>query len=79
MNYALILCTNGHFSVAAEYGDNLQSARVGFHQRCAALWNAEDVKTCKVMIVDEQLNCVAGLSEYITHPDPEPEPEPVEE
>lgn len=73
MKYSIIKCINGAFSVDSEHGE-LTQAKVRFHAICQTLWNAQDVVTAKVMIVDEQLNCVEGYAEYIHH-DPEPEPE----
>lgn len=73
MKYAVISCTNGNFKIESEHGDNLQAAIVNFHNICAAFWNAQDVITAKVEIVDEALNVVDGKSEYIFHDAPEPE------
>lgn len=73
MKYAIFKCINGNFSVHAETGD-LTSAKTQFHGLCQTLWNAQDVITSKVMIVDEQLNCVEDYREYIHH-EQEPEPE----
>jgi hypothetical protein len=75
MKYAIIKCNNGAFTVDSEHG-TLNAAKVRFHAVCQTLWNASDVLTAKVMIVDEQLNCVEGYREYIFH---ETEPEPVVE
>jgi hypothetical protein len=66
MKYAIIKCINGAFTVDSEYG-NLTQAKVQFHGICQTLWNASDVVKAKVMIVDEQLNCVDGYAEYIRH------------
>lgn len=66
MNYSIIQCVNGAFSVKVETSD-LNSAKVNFHGLCQTLWNAPDVITAKVMIVDEQLNVVDGYSEFIHH------------
>ena len=74
MKYSIIKCINGAFSVDSEHGE-LTLAKVRFHAICQTLWNAQDVTTAKVMIVDEQLNCVEDYREYIHH-DPEPTPEP---
>ena len=68
MNYALIQCVNGAFSIVSEHGENLQAARVAFHDRCKILWNAEDVKEGYVAIVDSKLTYVDGKIEVITHP-----------
>lgn len=76
MKYAIIKCSNGAFAIESEWSD-ITKAKVQFHTVCRTLWNASDVLTAKVMIVDEQLNCVEGYREYIFHePAPEPEPEP---
>jgi hypothetical protein len=74
MKYSIIKCINGAFSVDSQHGE-LTLAKVRFHAICQTLWNSADVKTAKIMIVDEQLNCVEDYREYIHH-DSEPEPEP---
>lgn len=71
MKYAIIKSSNGAISVDSEFSE-LEKAKVRFHGVAQTLWNAEDVLTAKVMIVDEQLNCVEDYREYIHH---EPEPE----
>lgn len=76
MKYAILKAVNGNFTVDSEFSE-LQPAKVQFHSVCQTLWNAPDVLTGEVMIVDEQLNCVEGYKEFIHHdPQPEPEPEP---
>ena len=75
MNYAVISNVNGNFKIESEHGDNLQAAIVNFHQKCASFWNASDVETAKVEVVDEALNVVDGKSEFISHVEPEPEEE----
>ena len=67
MNYALIQCVNGNFSILSEHGSNLQAARVAFHDRCKILWNAPDVIEGFVAIVDSNLTYVDGKIEKITH------------
>lgn len=83
MKYAIIAVTNGNFAVKSEHGTNKQAALVAFHQLSAAYWNAPDVTTAMIKVVDENLDTVDGKMEYITH-DPVPvapvvEEEPVEE
>ena len=73
MKYAIIKCINGNYAIHAETSD-LNSAKTNFHGLCQTLWNAPDVVTAKVEIVDEQLNVVEDYREYIHH-DPQPEPE----
>lgn len=82
MRYAVIECNNGNFSVKTEHGENKQAALVAFHDRCKVLWNAPDVITAMVKLVDENLDTVDGKMEYITHTPQAPadvEPETVEE
>ena len=74
MKYAITSVVNGNFKVEAEYNENLQGAIVGFHNKCAVFWNAEDVKTATVAVIDENQDVVEGKKEYISHPEPEPEP-----
>ena len=74
MKYCVIKSINGAFSIDSEHGE-LNLAKVKFHGLCQTLWNASDVLTGEVMIIDEQLNCVEGYKEFIHH-DPQPEPEP---
>lgn len=66
MKYAIVKSVNGNFSIHTE-GDDLNGMKVSFHGLCQTLWNAPDVITAKVMIVDEQLNCVEEYAEFIRH------------
>lgn len=80
MKYAIIKVINGNYFIHAEGITALASAKTQFHGLCQTLWNATDVLTAKVKIVDENLDCVEGYKEYITHPVPEPRiEEPSEE
>jgi len=82
MIYSIIKVINGNYFIHAEGITNLDSAKTAFHALCATLWNASDVLTACVKIVDENLDNVDGYKDYIFHepaPGPEPEPEPVEE
>lgn len=67
MKLALINCVNGNFSIVAEGIETEQAARVQFHERCKILWNALDVLTGEVAVVDEQLDVYQGLKELIRH------------
>ena len=75
MKYAIIKCINGSFTIDSEHED-LTPAKVRFHVVCQTLWNAPDVLTAKIEIVDEQLNVVEDYREFIHH---EQEPEPTQE
>lgn len=75
MKFAVIKCINGNFFIDSEGYTEKDKAIIKFHSVCQVLWNATDVITAKVMIADEQLNCVDGYSEFIHH---EEEPEEAE-
>ena len=53
--------------------DNLDSAKINYHQTLAALHNASDVKTATVKIEDEFGHELAGYTEQVEHA-PESEP-----
>lgn len=76
MKYAIIKCINGNYSIHAEGITELANAKTNFHGLCHTLWNAPDVLSAHVAIVNEQLDVVEGYKEYIHH---EPQPEPVVE
>ena len=67
MKLAIIRCINGNFSIAAEGIETEQAALVAFHNQCAALWNAPDVTTGEVAVLDEQLDVYHGCKEFISH------------
>lgn len=71
MKYAIIKVINGNYFVHAEGIVDISAAKTQFHGLCQTLWNASDVLTAEVMIVDEQLDCVEGYKENISH-DPAP-------
>lgn len=71
MKYAVIKVINGNFSVHAEGFTSADSAKVSFHDLCKTLWNAPDVITAEVAIVDENLDVLDGengYKEFISHP-----------
>ena len=80
MVYAIIKVVNGTYSVHAEGFTDLTAAKVSFHGLCQVLWNAPDVYTGCVSIVDENMEVVYGnnmtkYQEFIYHDMPTPEPE----
>ena len=76
MKFAIIKVINGNYFIHVEGITDLANAKTQFHGLCQTLWNAPDVLSAYVMIVNEQLDCVEGYKEYIHHePTPEPEPE----
>ena len=79
MKYAIVKVINGNYFIHAEGITAVESAKTQFHGLCQTLWNADDVITAEVAIVDENLDVVEGYKEFITHPAPQPEPTPEEE
>jgi hypothetical protein len=67
MKYAIIKVINGSYSVHAEGITDIAIAKTQYHGVCQTLWNAADVITAHVMIVNEQLDCVEGYKEFIHH------------
>ena len=67
MKYAILKCINGNYFVHAEGITDLSNAKTQFHGLCQTLWNAQDVLTAYVEIVNEQFDCVEGYKEYIHH------------
>lgn len=67
MKYAIIKVINGNYFVHAEGMTDLSAAKVSYHGLCQTLWNASDVTTAMVMIVDENLDCVERYKEFISH------------
>jgi hypothetical protein len=74
MKYAIVKVINGNYYVHAEGITDIATAKSTYHGVCQTLWNAPDVLTGEVMIVDEQLDCVEGYKENIHH-----DPVPIEE
>ena len=71
MKYSLIQVVNGNYSIVSETTD-INAAKVQFHNLAAALWNASDVNTACIMIVDENLDQVEDYKEFISHVEPMP-------
>ena len=67
MKYAIVKVINGNYFIHAEGFTDINKAKVSFHGLCQSLWNAEDVNTACVMIIDENLNIVEGYREFISH------------
>lgn len=67
MKYAIIKVINGNYSIHAEGITDIASAKVSFHGLCQTLWNAPDVVTAMVAIVDENLDVVERYKEFIHH------------
>ena len=72
--YSIVTCINGNFKIEAE-GLNEQQAKVLFHQKCAAFWNASDVLLGQVSIMNQQLQVGGNYTEQIIHTVETPETE----
>lgn len=70
MKYAILKCVNGNYAVAAEGITDVNNAKAQYHGLCQTLWNAPDVITACVMIVDENFDMVRGYIERISHAEP---------
>lgn len=68
MKYAIVKVINGNYSIHAEGFTDINNAKVAFHGLCQTLWNAPDVTTATVKIVDENLDNAEGYRDFITHP-----------
>ena len=70
-NFAVATCTNGAFKIETEHNDEV-SARVGYHQLCAALWNEKSMDVnSKVSILNNELDSIVNEKIVITQPEPE--------
>lgn len=65
--YAIFKCVNGNFAVHSEGIATVEAAKTQFHGLCQTLWNAPDVITGAVMIVNENFDIVEGYKEFIHH------------
>ena len=79
MKYAIIKVINGNYFVHAEGITNLTNAKTQYHGLCQTLWNAPDVITGCVAIVNENLEVVTEYmqryQEFIQHSAPNTENE----
>lgn len=67
MKYAILKVIHGNYFIHAEGFTDVTKAKVNFHGLCQTLWNAPDVESACVMIVDENLDIVEGYKETIRH------------
>lgn len=68
MKYAIIKVINSNYSIHSEGITDITNAKTQFHGLCQTLWNAPDVITACVKIVDERLDTVEDYRETIRHP-----------
>ena len=67
MKYAIVKCINGNFFIHAEGITDINSAKASWHGLCQTLWNAPDVVSACVAIVDEKFNIIDRCVEVIYH------------
>lgn len=67
MKFAIIKSINGNYFIHAEGITDVDNAKVQFHGLCQTLWNASDVKTATVAIVNEDFAIVENYIEHIKH------------
>ena len=67
MKYAILKVINGNYFVHAEGITDLANAKTQYHGLCQTLWNAAEVLSAYVEIVNEQLDVVEGYKEFIHH------------
>ena len=73
MKYGIVKVINGNYFIHSEGITDLKNAKAQFHGLCQTLWNAPDVITAEVKIMDENLDCVEGYKEFINKVEPEVE------
>lgn len=67
MKIAIIKVINGNYFIHAEGITSIENAKTQFHGLCQTLWNAQDVITAEVAIINETLDIVEGYKEFIHH------------
>ena len=65
MKYAVIKVVNGNYFIHAEGFTDPNAAKISYHGLCQSLWNASDVQTACVAIVNENLGFLPGYLESI--------------
>lgn len=73
IRYYVMFVSNGNLQLNMEKQDvtewtDLDKAKAKFHSLCTTLWNAKDVITGCVVIMDNQFDIVEGYKEFIQHP-----------
>lgn len=62
MKYAIIKVINGNYSIHSEGITDIASAKTQYHSLCQVLWNAPDVITGCVAIVNESLEVLSDIN-----------------
>lgn len=56
---------NGNLTIVSTWADNKNGAKQAFHERCKLLYSDPDTTTGIVAILDDNLDVVDGMKEYI--------------
>lgn len=56
---------NGNLTIASTWEDNKNGAKQAFHERCKLLYADKDTTSGVVAILDDNLDVVDGMKEYI--------------
>lgn len=68
--FAVVKVVNGNYTVESEWPeDQLNQARMNFHEVCKNLWNEQTVKTAVVRLVDRNFLTFTNYVEEISHPE----------
>ncbi len=65
MKYDVIQKVNGNIVVVSTWTDNLSGAKKAFHDRCALLYSDAETTSGVVAILDDNLDVVDGMKEFI--------------
>lgn len=67
MKYYVAQSANDNVAIASEWED-LVSAKMAYHNLCAAFWNESSVIEGVIGLLDSHLELIPGYKEYIFHP-----------
>ena len=65
MTYDVIQKVNGNTVIVSSWVNNLVGAKQAFHKRCELLYADAEVTSGVVAILDDNLDVVEGMKEYI--------------
>ena len=66
MKYAVVKISNDAFFIDSEWAE-LDKAIVKFHSVCMGMWNASDVESATVAIIDSKMRFISGYFEKIKY------------
>lgn len=63
--YDVVQKVNGNLVIVSSWEDNKNGAKKAFHDRCALLYNDAETTSGVVAILDDNLDVVDGMKEFI--------------